>query len=152
MHSEIIPPVPSTMEKLLQDPRYQFWFRLTNYWFWRNKWIGDVVKQRRYSKHLWCHTKLYFKKGIECRYGPLPWQTSGSRFSFEDRGSGGEHEIDWCGLNGEVNEVLPWMVLPIRPVGWQYMNLHNQALPNVLNCYTHTRFTRHRPLLDTIQK
>ena len=45
MHSEIIPPVPSTMEKLLQDPRYQFWLLQLIGWL---GWVGLYVIRDMY--------------------------------------------------------------------------------------------------------
>ena len=42
--------------------------------------------------------------------------------------------MDWHRLDGSVIRVPPFMVLPKRPMGCQFINTHNIALSEILNC------------------
>lgn len=57
----------------------------------------------------------------------------------EDRGKDDEYVIDWHCLDGEVLKIAPWLVEPKRPMGCQYINVHNDALSRVLNCNTNVQ-------------
>ena len=42
----------------------------------------------------------------------------------------------WYFLDGSVNTVYPFMVLPKQPMGCQFINAHNKAISNVFNFNT----------------
>ncbi len=43
--------------------------------------------------------------------------------------------MSFC-LNGSLNHVYPFMVIPKRPMGCQFINAHNKPISEVINIYT----------------
>jgi hypothetical protein len=54
-----------------------------------------------------------------------------STYIHEDKGDKNEKEILWYSLNGSTREISPFLVLPKRPMGCQYINAHNSSILNV---------------------
>ena len=42
--------------------------------------------------------------------------------------------LEWYLLDGSVKKTAPWMVLPRRPLGCQYLNTHNKEISTIFNC------------------
>ena len=55
-------------------------------------------------------------------------------YIHEDKGDNNENKTLWCSLDGSVNTVYPFLILPKRPMGCQYINAHNTAISYILNC------------------
>jgi hypothetical protein len=59
-----------------------------------------------------------------------------STYIHEDKGDKNEKEILWYSLDGSTKEICPFLVLPKRPMGCQYINPHNSSILNVFNFNT----------------
>jgi hypothetical protein len=59
-----------------------------------------------------------------------------STYIHEDKGDKNENEILWYSLDGSTREICPFLVLPKRPMGCQYINPHNSSILNVFNFNT----------------
>ena len=111
---------------------------------WKNQGTRDLLKQKKFDEHRWQHTSSCWKKGCVCRFGPLPWKPNETRSVIhEDKGLPGEKNtsIKWHSLrpNDLSLNVPPWMILNKRPMGCQYVNTHNKAIGDVLNCNTNVQ-------------
>jgi hypothetical protein len=59
-----------------------------------------------------------------------------STYIHEDKCDTTENEILWYSLDGSTREKCPFIVLPKRPMGCQYINPHNLPILNVFNFNT----------------
>jgi hypothetical protein len=59
-----------------------------------------------------------------------------STYIHEDKGDKNEKEILWHSLDGSTREICPFLVLPKRPMGCQYINPHNSLILNDFNFNT----------------
>lgn len=89
-------------------------------------------------------TQSHVEKGHVCRFGSLPWKPNPERSQFlEDPGLPGEksRSIEWhfLHLHKSSLSVPPWMILTKQPIGYQYVNTHNPAISDVLNCNTNVQ-------------
>jgi hypothetical protein len=57
-------------------------------------------------------------------------------YSHEDKGEKNSKEILWYSLDGSTREISPFLVLPKRPMGCQFINPHNSLILNVFNFNT----------------
>ncbi len=73
-----------------------------------------------------------FKKGCECRF-LFPFISANCTYIHEDRGEKNEKEALWYSLNGSRTKIYPYIILPKRPMGCQYMNPHNSSILKVFN-------------------
>jgi hypothetical protein len=55
----------------------------------------------------------------------FPFMSTTSTYIHEDKGVKNENEILWHSLDGSTREICPFIVLPKRPKGCQYINPHN---------------------------
>jgi hypothetical protein len=55
----------------------------------------------------------------------------------EDKGDKDQDKTLLYFLDGSVNNVYPFMVLPKRPMGCQFINAHNKPISEVFNFNTH---------------
>ena len=62
--------------------------------------------------------------------------STSSTYIHEDKGDQDQNKTLWYFLNGSVNTVYPFMVLPNRPMGCQFINSHNKAISDVFNFNT----------------
>ena len=111
---------------------------------WKNRRLRSLLKQKKFDEHRHTHTNSCWKKGHVCRFGPLPWKPNEKRSTIhEDRELPGEEDKsnEWHSLSPDEmsNSIPPWMILKKRPMGCQYVNTHNQAIGDVLNCNTHVQ-------------
>ena len=82
------------------------------------------------------HGPRCFKKGVECTSGSFPQAACTSTCIHEDTRLDGEDikKLEWYLLDGSVKKTAPWMVLPRRPLGCQYLNTHNKEISTIFNC------------------
>ena len=57
-----------------------------------------------------------------------------STYIHEDKGDNNKNETLWYSLDGSVNIVYPFLILPKRSMGCQYLNSHNTTISYILNC------------------
>ncbi len=55
-------------------------------------------------------------------------------YIHEDKGDNNKNKTLWYSLDGSVNTVYPFLILPTRPMGCQYMHAHNTTKSYILNC------------------
>lgn len=110
----------------------------TNDDVWNLKEIRQLLLTHRFDEHEHTHRHSCFKKGCECRF-LFPFSTCYETYLHEDRGVNGEHEIHWHSLINDTRKIAPWMIVPKRPMGCQYVNVHNKTLSEVLNCNTNVQ-------------
>ena len=103
--------------------------------FWSDPIIRKVLLTLRFDEHEYTHWSSCFKKGCECRFF-FPFGMCDSTMIYEDRGFKDANVEFWHRLDGTVKELAPWLVLPKRPMGCQFVNVHNDAIAEVLNCNT----------------
>ncbi len=96
--------------------------------------FGNCYSNIEFEEHSACHKASCFKKGCECRF-LFPFMSNTSTYIHEDKGVQNENEILWYSLDGSTREICPFMVIPRRPMGCQYINPHNSP---ILNQYKHT--------------
>jgi hypothetical protein len=54
----------------------------------------------------------------------------------EDKGDNNENKTLWYSLDGPINSVYPFLVLPKRPMGCHFINSHNRPISEVFNFNT----------------
>jgi hypothetical protein len=97
--------------------------------------IHKTLLKYRFGEHSACHCASCFKKGCECRF-LFPFMSTPSTYIHEDRGDNNKNETLWFCLNGSFNSVYPFMVIPKRPVGCQFIIAHNKPSSEVFNFNT----------------
>ncbi len=85
--------------------------------FWGDNNIRETLLKYRYEEHSACHCALCFKKSCKCR-ALFSFISTPSTCIHEDRGGNNKNETLWFCLNGSINSVYPFMVIPQRPMGW----------------------------------
>jgi hypothetical protein len=103
--------------------------------FWGHNDIHKTLLKYRFEEHSACHYALCFEKGCECRF-LFPFMSNSSTYIHEDRGDNNNNETLWFCLNGSINRVYQFMVIPKRPMGWQFINAHNKPISEVFNFNT----------------
>ncbi len=106
--------------------------------FWGNTKVRDLLLRLCFDQHEYNHRHSCFKKGCECRF-MFPYLTCWKTFIHEDRGMNNENVIDWHRVDGTTMKMAPWMIIPYRPMGCQWMNVHNKTLSEVFNCNTNVQ-------------
>jgi hypothetical protein len=106
--------------------------------FWGHNDMGKTLLKYRCEEHSACNCALCFKKGCECRF-LFPFMPTLSTYIHEDRGDNNKNETLWFCQNGSINSVYPFMVLPKRPMGCQFINAHNKPISEVFNFNTNIR-------------
>ncbi len=56
-----------------------------------------------------------------------------STYIHEDKGDKDQNKTLWYFLDGSVNTVYPFKVLPRQPMGCQFINAHNKAISDVFS-------------------
>jgi hypothetical protein len=97
--------------------------------------ICKTLLKYRFEEHSACHCALCFKKGCNCRFH-FPFMSTLSTYIHEDRGDNNKNETLWFHLNGSFNSVYPFMFIPKRPMGCQFINVHNKPISEVFNFNT----------------
>ncbi len=94
--------------------------------------IRKTLLKYTFEEHSACHCASCFKKGCKCRL-LFPFMSTPSTYIHEDRGDINNNEtLQFC-LNGSFNSVYPFMVIPKRPMGCQFINAHNELISEVFN-------------------
>jgi hypothetical protein len=76
-----------------------------------------------------------FKKDCECRF-LFPFMSTICTCIHKDNGDNNQNKTLWYFLDKLVNNVYPFMVLPKRPMGCQFINTHNKPISEVFNFNT----------------
>ncbi len=103
--------------------------------FWGNDNVRETLLRYRFEEHSFSHSASCFKKDCECRF-LFPFMSTSSTYIHKDKGDQDQNKTLWYFLNGWVNTVYPFMVLPNRPMGCQFINSHNKAISDVFNFNT----------------
>ena len=103
--------------------------------FWGNSHVREILLKYRFEEHSYHHVASCFKKDCECRF-MFPFMSTACTYIHEDKGDYNQNETLWYSLDGSVNSVYPFLVLPKRPMGCQFINAHNTTISQVLNCNT----------------
>ncbi len=101
--------------------------------FWGNMHVWETLLKHRFEEHSSCHSRSCLKKGCKCRF-LIPYMSTSCTYIHKDKGDNNKNETLWYSLHGSVNNVNPFLVLPKRPMGCQYMNAHNTIISYILNC------------------
>jgi hypothetical protein len=88
-----------------------------------------------FEEHSVCHCASCFKKDCKCRF-LFPFMPTPSTYIHEDRGDNYNNETLWFCLNGSINSVYPFMVIPKRPMGCQFIYAHNKPISEVFKFNT----------------
>ena len=108
-------------------------------WMFGNPRIRKLLLTLRFDEHAFKHTHSCFKKDCTCRFF-LPQGYCSKTQLFEDYGEDNDNVVEWHLLEaGCVRRVPPWMILPKRPMGCQYVNSHSDAIQEVFNCNTNVQ-------------
>jgi hypothetical protein len=59
-----------------------------------------------------------------------------STYIHENRGDNNKNDFFWFCLNGSFNGAYPFMVIPKRPMGCQFINAHNKPISKVFSFNT----------------
>ncbi len=103
--------------------------------FWGHTDICKTLLKYRFEEHSACHCASCCKKGCKCRF-LFPFMSTPSTYIHEDRGDNNNNETLWFCLNRSFNSVYPFMVVPKRPIGCQFINPHNNPISEVFNFNT----------------
>jgi hypothetical protein len=57
-------------------------------------------------------------------------------YIHKDKGDNYQNKTLWYSLDGSINSVYPFLALPKRPVGCQFINAHNKPISEVFNFNT----------------
>jgi hypothetical protein len=103
--------------------------------FWGHNNIRKTLLKYRFEEDSACHCALCFKKGCKWRF-LFPFMSSPSTYIHENRCDNNKNETLWFCLNGSINSVYPFMVIPKQPMGCQFINAHNKPISEVFNFNT----------------
>jgi hypothetical protein len=103
--------------------------------FWGNINVREILLRYRFEEHSFSHSASCFKKDCECRF-LFPFMSTKCTCIHEDKGDKDQNKTLWCFLDGSINVVYPFMVLPKRPMGCQFINAHNKTISEVFNFNT----------------
>jgi hypothetical protein len=96
--------------------------------FWGDINVQETLLRYRFEEHSFSHSASCFKKDCECRF-LFPFMSTDYTCIHEDKGDKDQNKTLWYFLDGSVDNVYPFMVLPKIPVGCQFINAHkNQSL------------------------
>jgi hypothetical protein len=108
---------------------------LENDAFWGNSHVKETLLKYRFKEHSSCHVASCFKKDCMCRF-LFPFMFTACTYIHKDKGDNNQNKTLWYSLDGSVKSVYPFLVLPKRPMGCQFINAHNTPISHVLNCNT----------------
>ncbi len=99
--------------------------------FWRNLNVCELLLKYRFEEHSASQRMSCFKRGCECRF-LFPFMSANCTYIHKDRGE--KNEKKYCGISRI--KIYPFIVLPKRPMGCQYMNPHKSSILKVFNFNT----------------
>jgi len=97
--------------------------------------VRETLLRYRFEEHSFSHSASHVKKDCECRF-LFPFMSTNSTYIHEDKGDNNQNKTLWYFLDGSVNTVYPFMVLPKRPMGCQFINAHKKTIDYVFNFIT----------------
>jgi hypothetical protein len=105
-----------------------------------NPFLGDInvretLLRYRFEEQSFSHSASCFKKDCECRF-LFPFMSSDCTCIHEDKGDKDQNKTLWYFLDGSINNVYSFMVLPKQPMGCQFINVHNKPISEVFNFNT----------------
>jgi hypothetical protein len=103
--------------------------------FWGDINVQETLLKYRFEEHSFSHSASCFKKDCECRF-LFPFMSTDCTCIHEDKGDKDQNKTLWYFLDGLVNNVYPFMVLPKQPMGCQFINVHNKPISEVFNFNT----------------
>ena len=106
---------------------------------WGDEGIRTLMLQHRFEYHCMMHKHSCFKKGCECRF-LFPFIPSDKTFIDQDESTGNANSCPWHRLSDpHVQWISPWMLVPKRDMGSEYVNTFNCALSELFNCNTNVQ-------------
>ena len=104
--------------------------------FWGKNDVRRLLQISGDNEHFALHGPRCFKKGQECTSGSFPQAACERTCIHEDMKLEGEDTtmLEWYLLDGSIKRTSPWMILPRRPLGCQYLNTHNLPISTIFNC------------------
>ena len=103
--------------------------------FWGDQRVRKTLLRLRFDEHRDAHCSSCFKKNCECRFF-FPFLSQKETCIYEDPGENDANVVPWHQLDGTVLEACPFLVLPKRPMGCQFLNTHCDSISSLLNCNT----------------
>ncbi len=101
--------------------------------FWGDINVQEKLLRYRFEEHSFSHSALCFKKHCECPF-LFPFMSTNSTCVHKDKGDKDQNKtLWWHFLDKSVNNVYPYMVLSKRPMGCQFINMHNKPISEVFN-------------------
>jgi hypothetical protein len=98
--------------------------------------IHKTLLKYRFEEHSACHCASCIKNGCKCRF-LFPFMSTPSTYIHEDRGDNNKNETVWFCLNGLISSVYPFMFIPKRSMGCQFINACNKPISEVFNFNTY---------------
>ena len=108
--------------------------------FWHDEQIRRILLRRRFDEHHDKHANSCFKKGCECRF-LFPFMAWCNHTRLYKSGAKDDTAVDVCRntLDGNSKKDPRFIIELERNQGCQYMNTHNIAVSDVLNCNTNVQ-------------
>ena len=106
--------------------------------FWGDKNVRETLLRYRFEEHSFSHNASCFKKDCECRF-LFTFMSTDYTYIHEDKGDKDQNKTSWYFLDGSINTVYPFMVIPKRPMGCQFINAHNKTISDVFNINTNVQ-------------
>jgi len=101
--------------------------------FWGNDDVRRILQISGDNEHCALHGPRCFKKGHECTSGSFPQASYGSGSTSISVDESADM-LEWHLLDGSIKRRAPWLILPKRPLGCQYLNTHNVPISTIFNC------------------
>ena len=60
-------------------------------------------------------------------------------YIHEDCGENNENVITWHNKDGSMRRMAPWMIIPQRTIGCQYVKVHNLTISELFGCNTNVQ-------------
>jgi len=99
--------------------------------FWGNEDVRRILQISGDNEHYALHGPRRFKKSSECASGSFPQAYNReTNISVDEEAK----KLEWYLLDGSIKNTAPFLVLPKRPLGCQYLNTHNVPISTIFNC------------------
>jgi hypothetical protein len=104
--------------------------------FWSNSGIRSLLTKDRFEAHDCYHRKTCFKKGCECRFFFPHVPCKRTKIDADPE----QGTIRWHKLVADEDiHSSPWLLVPRRPLGCEFINTHNHPMSEILNCNTNVQ-------------
>ena len=106
---------------------------------WADDDFRTLLREHRFEYHDMLHRFTCFKKGCECRF-VFPFMAKRSTVIDEDDDEFNPNAITWNRLSDpKTIWMSPWLLMPKRELGSEFVNIHNSALSEIFNCNTNVQ-------------